>query len=148
MKPEGSSSLWVEQAVGTRRLPDEVRAAAVRAGLIVSVTLVQVVIAVLGALAEAWIAAPATLAAVVSTVVSTWAVLDVWVTRQVWVQRHGVVSTPSSVARERRSERRQERQSGPTGAHRRTWAGRSGFQPAAHGGLHLSVLGGIGREAP
>jgi hypothetical protein len=33
--------------------------------------------------------------------VATWAVLDVWVSRQVWRQRHGVLSQPSSVARER-----------------------------------------------
>ncbi|GAB3651936.1 hypothetical protein [Streptomyces sparsus] len=83
------------------RLPDPVRAAAVRAVLVVALTLVQLTVAVLCSLAGVWFAFPALLSTVASTVVATWAVLDVWVTRQVWVQRHGVVSTPSSVARDR-----------------------------------------------
>jgi hypothetical protein len=83
------------------RLPDPVRAAAVRAVIIVAVTLVQLMVAVLCSLAGVWLAFPALLLAVVGTMVATWAVLDVWVTRQVWVQRHGVVSTPSSAARAR-----------------------------------------------
>ncbi|WP_394813665.1 hypothetical protein [Streptomyces hazeniae] len=81
------------------RLPDPVRTAAVRAVLIIALTLVLVVIAVLCSLAEVWFAFPAVLAAIACTVVATWSVLDVWITRQVWVQRHGVVSEPSSVAR-------------------------------------------------
>ncbi|MGW7593763.1 hypothetical protein ACWGK9_32240, partial [Streptomyces rubiginosohelvolus] len=35
--------------------------------------------------------------------------LDVWVTRQVWNQRNGVVSVPSSTARQIRRERRRSR---------------------------------------
>jgi hypothetical protein len=99
-------SLWEEDPVGTRRMPDPVRRSAVRAYLIASFTLIEVMIAVLGALAESWVAAPATLASIVSTVVATWSVLDVWITRQVHAQRHGVVSTPSSAARTSRRERR------------------------------------------
>lgn len=83
------------------RMPDPVRAAAVRAVIVVAVTLVQLTVAVLCSLAGVWLAFPTLLCTVASTVVATWAVLDVWVTRQVWIQRHGVVSTPSSAARKR-----------------------------------------------
>lgn len=83
------------------RLPDPVRTAAVRALVIVAVTLVQLMIAVLCSLAAVWLAFPMVIATVASTVVATWAVLDVWVTRQVWRQRHGVLSEPSSAARGR-----------------------------------------------
>ena len=55
------------------------------------------------------VAFPMMLSTVGSTVVATWAVLDVWVTRQVWNQRHGVVSVPSSSARQLRRERRAAR---------------------------------------
>lgn len=40
--------------------------------------------------------------------------LDVWVTRQVWNQRNGVVSMPSSTARNLRKERRRARRAART----------------------------------
>lgn len=83
-------------------MPDPVRNAAVRAVLIIALTLIQLKVALLCAWAGAWLAYPALLSTVASTVVATWSVLDIWVTRQVWRQRHGVVSVPSSAARERR----------------------------------------------
>ncbi|MDX6329673.1 MAG: hypothetical protein QOI83_2056 [Streptomycetaceae bacterium] len=89
-------------------MPDPVRNAAVRAVLIVSVTMIQAVIAILGAAGQSWVAAPAMLFTIASTVVATWSVLDVWVTRQVWNQRNGVVSSPSSAARALRREKRRE----------------------------------------
>jgi hypothetical protein len=98
--------LWVEEPARRRRLPDPVRTAAVRAVLIIAVTLIQAVIAVLCTFAGSWLAFPMVLSSVASTVVATWGVLDVWVTRQVWNQRHGVVSAPSSTARALRRERR------------------------------------------
>ncbi|MGW0756575.1 hypothetical protein ACWD1Y_08830 [Streptomyces sp. NPDC002814] len=105
--------LWVEEPAQRRRLPDPVRTAAVRAVLVIAVTLIQAMVAFLCTLAGSWLAFPMVLSSVASTVVATWAALDVWVTRQVWNQRHGVVSTPSSTARalrrERRRARRQER---------------------------------------
>ncbi|WP_411083637.1 hypothetical protein [Streptomyces sp. cmx-18-6] len=88
-------------------MPDAVRTAAVRAVLIMSLTIVQAVVAFLCTLAGSWLAFPMVLSSVASTVVATWAVLDVWVTRQVWNQRHGVLSEPSSTARQMRRERRQ-----------------------------------------
>ncbi|URM92122.1 hypothetical protein LUW75_21585 [Streptomyces sp. MRC013] len=105
----GRRELWVEEPAGRRRLPDPVRAAAVRAGLIVALTLIQAVAAYLFTLAGVWSAFPLVLSGVGSTVVATWSVLDVWVTRQVWKQRYGVVSEPSSTARQLRRERRTAR---------------------------------------
>ncbi|MGI5467309.1 hypothetical protein [Streptomyces sp. CA-132043] len=110
-----SGTLWQEEPTARPRMPDPVRAAAVRAVIIVAVTLVQAMVAFLGTLAGSWLAFPAVLSTVASTIVATWGVLDVWVTRQVWLQRNGVESRPSSTARalrrERRRARRQERRS-------------------------------------
>lgn len=101
--------LWVEEPATRRRLPDPVRTAAVRAVLIVSLTLIQAMTAFFCAMAQSWLAFPMVLSSVASTVVATWAVCDVWVTRQVWNQRNGVVSMPSSTARRLRRERRKAR---------------------------------------
>ncbi|WP_189175848.1 hypothetical protein [Streptomyces lasiicapitis] len=101
--------LWVEEPATRRRLPDPVRTAAVRAVLIVSLTLIQAMTAFFCAMAESWLAFPMVLSSVASTVGATWAVCDVWVTRQVWNQRNGVVSVPSSTARRLRRERRRAR---------------------------------------
>ncbi|MBD3006787.1 MULTISPECIES: hypothetical protein [unclassified Streptomyces] len=105
----GVRPLWTEEPARRRRLPDPVRTAAVRAVIIIAVTLVEVMVALLCTLAGTWSAFPVVLATVASTVVATWGVLDVWVTRQVWRQRYGVVSRPSSTARELRRRRRRER---------------------------------------
>jgi hypothetical protein len=101
--------LWVEEPARRRQLPDPVRNSAVRAGLVIAVTLIQAMVAFLCTLAGSWLAFPMVLSSVASTVVATWAALDVWVTRQVWNQRHGVVSAPSSTARALRRERRKAR---------------------------------------
>ncbi|GKQ40069.1 hypothetical protein [Streptomyces sp. A012304] len=101
--------LWVEEPARRRRLPDPVRTAAVRAVLLIAVTLVQAMVAFLCTLAGSWLAFPMVISSVVSTVLATWGALDVWVTRQVWNQRYGVVSTPSSTARALRRERRRAR---------------------------------------
>ncbi|WP_037870657.1 hypothetical protein [Streptomyces sp. SPB074] len=100
-------SLWHEEPAVRRRLPDAVRTSAVRAVVIVALTLCQAVTAFLCTLAGSWLAFPMVLSSVASTVVATWGVLDVWVTRQVWVQRNGVLSQPGSTARQLRGERRQ-----------------------------------------
>ncbi|MFF8596342.1 hypothetical protein ACF061_33925 [Streptomyces sp. NPDC015220] len=101
--------LWIEEPARRRRLPDPVREAAVRAVLIIAVTLIQAVVAFLCTMAGSWLAFPMVLSGVASTVVATWAALDVWVTRQVWNQRDGVVSAPNSTARALRRERRRSR---------------------------------------
>ncbi|MFK8909199.1 hypothetical protein [Streptomyces sp. YS-3] len=120
--------LWVEEPAVRPRLPDPIRDAAVRSVLIVAFTLIQAVIAFLCTMAGSWLAFPMVLSSVASTVVATWAVLDVWVTRQVWNQRNGVVSVPSSTARERRRERRRVRHA--AGAAERPGAGRMGQHKA------------------
>ncbi|MFE4453452.1 hypothetical protein [Streptomyces sp. NPDC056796] len=110
--------LWVEEPAVRRRMPDPVRTAAVRAVLIMSLTLILAMVAFLCTLASSWLAFPMVLGGVASTVVATWSVLDVWVTRQVWNQRHGVVSTPSSTARRMRRERRAARRAARSRARR------------------------------
>lgn len=101
--------LWVEEPALRRRMPDPVRTAAVRAVLIMSLTMILAMVAFLTALAGSWLSFPMVLSGVAGTVVATWSVLDVWVTRQVWNQRNGVVSEPSSSARQLRRERRRAR---------------------------------------
>ncbi|MFE0950194.1 hypothetical protein [Streptomyces mutabilis] len=101
--------LWTEEPARRRRLPDPVRTAAVRAVLVVAVTLISAMVAFLCTMAGSWLAFPMVIGSVAGTVVATWGVLDVWVTRQVWNQRHGVVSVPSSTARAVRRERRRAR---------------------------------------
>ncbi|MFD3700983.1 hypothetical protein ACFWUZ_33455 [Streptomyces sp. NPDC058646] len=96
--------LWVEEPARRRRMPDPVRASAVRAVLIVAVTLTQATISFFLTLTGSWLAFPMALAAVAGTIVATWGVLDVWITRQAWNQRYGVLSEPSSTARTRRRE--------------------------------------------
>ncbi|RII19373.1 hypothetical protein DSC45_07805 [Streptomyces sp. YIM 130001] len=103
------SELWIDEPVAQPRMPDPVRTAAVRAVLIVSLTLIQAMVAFLCTIAGSWLAFPMVLSSVASTVVATWGVLDVWVTRQVWNQRNGVVSSPGSTARRLRKERRRAR---------------------------------------
>lgn len=119
--------LWVEEPARRRRLPDPVRTSAVRAVLIISVTLIQAMIAFLCTMAGSWLAFPMVISSVASTVVATWGAVDVWVTRQVWNQRYGVVSEPSSTARalrrERRAARRQARAAGRAGKRIRSRSG-------------------------
>ncbi|MEU7184165.1 hypothetical protein ACWIG3_08880 [Streptomyces celluloflavus] len=105
----GRRALWQEEPATRWRMPDPVRTAAVRAVIIVAVTLIQAMVAFLSTVTGSWLAFPAVISTVASTVVATWGVLDVWVTRQVWVQRNGVWSQPSSTARELRRERRRAR---------------------------------------
>ncbi|MET9777018.1 hypothetical protein ABZ023_22585 [Streptomyces sp. NPDC006367] len=106
--------LWTEEPARRRRLPDPVRTAAVRAVIVVAVTLVLAMVAFLFTMAGSWLAFPMVIGSVAGTVVATWSVLDVWVTRQVWNQRHGVVSMPSSTARAVRRERRRARRQART----------------------------------
>ncbi|MFD7625615.1 hypothetical protein ACFV7Q_06130 [Streptomyces sp. NPDC059851] len=103
------ASLWQEEPVGRRRLPDPVRESAVRAVLIVAVTLTGATITFFLTLTGSWLAFPMALASIAGTVVATWSVLDVLITRQMWNQRYGVLSEPSSTARSTRREARRAR---------------------------------------
>lgn len=102
----GGRGLWVEEPARRRRMPDSVRTSAVRAVLIVAVTLTQATITFFLTLTGSWLALPMGLGAIAATIVATWGVLDVWITRQTWNQRYGVLSEPSSTARGRRKEAR------------------------------------------
>ncbi|WP_327282384.1 MULTISPECIES: hypothetical protein [unclassified Streptomyces] len=102
-------SLWEEEPARRRRMPDPVRDSAVRAVLIVAVTLTGATVAFFLMLTGSWLALPMGLSAIAGTVVATWGVLDVLITRQMWNQRNGVVSEPSSTARDLRRERRRAR---------------------------------------
>ncbi|WP_284580588.1 hypothetical protein [Streptomyces sp. 2P-4] len=137
--------LWQEEPARRRRLPDPVRESAVRAVLIVAVTLTAATIAFFLTLTGSWLALPMVVAAIAGTVVATWGVLDVIITRQIWNQRYGVVSEPSSTARSLRRERRRARRE--ERAARRGRPGRS-RQTAAGGPAgwaeHISARGGAG----
>lgn len=113
-------------------MADPVRTAAVRAVIIVSLTLIQAMVAFFCTLAGSWLAFPMVLSSVASTVVATWGVLDVWVTRQVWKQRHGVVSIPSSTARALRRERRRARRRARSAERARIRGERRGGQQLSH----------------
>ncbi|MEU9109318.1 hypothetical protein AB0D54_34350 [Streptomyces xanthophaeus] len=113
-----AAGLWVEEPARRRRMPDPVRTAAVRAVLIVAVTLTQATISFFLALTGSWLALPMSLGAVAGTVVATWGVLDVWITRQTWNQRYGVLSAPSSTARARRREAQRAAQAARTARER------------------------------
>ncbi|MFI1153727.1 hypothetical protein [Streptomyces sp. NPDC020817] len=102
-------SLWEEEPARRRRMPDPVRDAAVRAVLIVAVTLTGATVTFFLVVTGSWLALPMALCAIAGTVVATWGVLDVLITRQMWNQRYGVVSEPSSTARGGRRERRRAR---------------------------------------
>ncbi|MFH8443911.1 hypothetical protein ACH4D3_22100 [Streptomyces sp. NPDC018026] len=125
-RQSGYRPLWREEPARRRRMPDPVRTAAVRAVLVVAVTLIMAMVAFLCTLAESWLAFPMVLGSVAGTVVATWGVLDVWVTRQVWNQRHGVVSVPSSTARAVRRERRRARRQARAAERGRGRIGRRG----------------------
>ncbi|MFJ9645436.1 hypothetical protein ACWEPM_34920 [Streptomyces sp. NPDC004244] len=101
--------LWHEEPVGRRRLPDPVRESAVRAVLIVAVTLTGATITFFLTLTGSWLAFPMALVSIAGTVVATWSVLDVLITRQMWNQRYGVLSEPSSTVRSTRREARRAR---------------------------------------
>ncbi|MEV7324914.1 hypothetical protein [Streptomyces sp. NPDC093970] len=101
--------LWIEEPAKRYRMPDPVRRSAVRALIIIAVTLIQAMVAFFCTMAESWLAFPMVISSVVSTVAATWGAVDVLVTRQVWNQRYGVVSEPSSTARALRRERRAAR---------------------------------------
>ncbi|MGW4565649.1 hypothetical protein ACWEN3_25595 [Streptomyces sp. NPDC004561] len=122
----GYRPLWVEEPARRHPIPDPVRTAAVRALIVIAVTLIQAMVAFLCTMAGSWLAFPMVISSVVSTVVATWAVVDVWVTRQVWNQRNGVVSEPSSTARALRRERHARRRHEETAQREQERIGRRG----------------------
>ncbi|GAB7187565.1 hypothetical protein ATKI12_7396 [Kitasatospora sp. Ki12] len=70
-----------------RRLPDEVRAAAVRAVLSLAFTLVGVVVATLASYAGSWMLTPALMAMGLGVFATMWCLLEILISRQVAAQR-------------------------------------------------------------
>jgi len=70
-----------------RRLPDEVRAAAVRAWLFLSCTLVSLTVATLASYAHSGLLTPALLATGLGVFGTTWCLLEVLISRQIAAQR-------------------------------------------------------------
>ncbi|MEV7601967.1 hypothetical protein AB0O91_31835 [Kitasatospora sp. NPDC089797] len=70
-----------------RRLPDEVRSAAVRAVLCLAFTLVGVVVATLASYAGSWLMTPALLAMGLGVFGTMWCLLEILISRQVAAQR-------------------------------------------------------------
>ncbi|MFB7909933.1 hypothetical protein ACFXPX_39430 [Kitasatospora sp. NPDC059146] len=70
-----------------RRLPDEVRSAAVRAVLCLSFTLVGVVVATLASYAGSWLMTPALMAMGLGVFGTMWCLLEILISRQVAAQR-------------------------------------------------------------
>ncbi|MBP2038918.1 hypothetical protein [Streptomyces avidinii] len=131
--------LWVEEPARRHRMPDPVRTSAVRAVLIVAVTLTQATITFFLTLTGSWLALPMGLGAIAGTIVATWGVLDVWITRQMWNQRYGVLSEPSSTARRlRREARRASRATRRAGKAREAREAAAGRIPREDGPLAAS----------
>ncbi|MGW6706740.1 hypothetical protein ACWGDE_17865 [Streptomyces sp. NPDC054956] len=136
-------ALWVD-APARRRMPDPVRVSAVRAVMVVAVTLTDATIAFFLTVTGSWLAFPLVLTGITGTVVATWAVLDVLITRQTWNQRYGVVSEPSSTARvsarERRKADRQARR--PERMRERGETSGAAWPPPAGDGRYRTGTGG------
>jgi hypothetical protein len=84
-----------------RRLPDEVRSAAVRAGLAFAFTLVCVMVTILSSLARSWMFLPAVVMTALGVFTSTWCLLEIWIARQIAAQRtwgSGTAIAPSNAA--------------------------------------------------
>lgn len=88
-----------------RRLPDEVRAAAVRAVLSFSFTLVGVVVATLASYAGSWLMTPALMAMGLGVFGTMWCLLEILVSRQVAAQRMRAPNSATPMAGSRAAVR-------------------------------------------
>ncbi|MFD0276133.1 hypothetical protein ACFVHB_19800 [Kitasatospora sp. NPDC127111] len=70
-----------------RRLPDEVRTAAVRAVLCLAFTLVGLLVATLASYADSWLLTPALMAMGIGVFGSMWCLLELLISRQIAAQR-------------------------------------------------------------
>ncbi|MFF1909268.1 hypothetical protein [Kitasatospora sp. NPDC058218] len=74
-------------AARRRRLPDEVRAAVVRAVLCLAFTLVGLLIATLASYADSWLMTPALMAMGLGVFGTMWCLLEILISRQIAAQR-------------------------------------------------------------
>ncbi|MFD7644706.1 hypothetical protein ACFV4P_29130 [Kitasatospora sp. NPDC059795] len=97
-----------------RRLPDEVRAAAVRAGLAFAFTVVTVIVAVLASWSHTGLIVPALALMAMGVFVLVWCLIDVVVSRQVAASRR---RTPNSTGPLDGSRERAHRRNGRPSAY-------------------------------
>ncbi|BFV60435.1 hypothetical protein KCMC57_up55390 [Kitasatospora sp. CMC57] len=90
-----------------RRLPDEVRAAAVRAWMFLSCTLISLIVATLASYASSWLLAPALMATALGVFGTAWGLLEILISRQIAAQqqRGPDSAEPMAGSRERRRTR-------------------------------------------
>ena len=79
-----------------RRLPDEVRTAAVRTVLFFAFTLVCAMVTVLASLARSWLIVPALMVTAVGVFASAWCLLEIGIARQVAAERTRGSSTATA----------------------------------------------------
>jgi hypothetical protein len=89
-----------------RRLPDEVRSAAVRAWLYFSYTVVALTVAVLASIAHSPLLTPALLATALGVFGTAWGLLDIVISRQIAAQRLRGPNSASPLAGSREPKRR------------------------------------------
>ncbi|WP_045303634.1 hypothetical protein [Saccharothrix sp. ST-888] len=89
-----------------RRLPDEVRSAAVRAWLSFSCTLVSLMVATLASYARSWLLAPALLATGLGVFGTAWCLLEILISRQIAAQRLRGPNSASPMSGSREPRRR------------------------------------------
>lgn len=94
-----------------RRLPDEVRAAAVRAWLFFSCTVVAVIVAALASLARSPMLTPALLVTALGVFGTAWCLLDIVISRQIAAQRLRGPNSASPLAGSRPPKERKSRNS-------------------------------------
>ncbi|MFI9275419.1 hypothetical protein ACIGXM_32640 [Kitasatospora sp. NPDC052896] len=85
-------------SAGRRRMPDEVRAAAVRTGLFLAFVLVALTVATLASLAHSWLLTPALLVTGVGVFGIVWCLLEIVISRQIAAQRRRGPGRDSPVA--------------------------------------------------
>ncbi|MFJ6138986.1 hypothetical protein [Kitasatospora sp. NPDC092286] len=88
-----------------RRLPDEVRAAVVRAVLCLSFTLVGLVVATLASYADSWLMTPAMMAMGLGVFGTMWCLLEILISRQIAAQRMRGPDSASPMAGSRTAAR-------------------------------------------
>ncbi|GAA2151534.1 hypothetical protein GCM10009760_46990 [Kitasatospora kazusensis] len=93
-----------------RRLPDEVRSAAVRAWLYLSCTVVALLVAGLASIARSPLLTPALLATALGVFGTAWGLLDIVIARQIAAQRLRGPNSASPLAGSRPPKQRKREQ--------------------------------------
>ncbi|MDH6136505.1 hypothetical protein P3T37_005933 [Kitasatospora sp. MAA4] len=86
-----------------RRMPDEVRGAAVRAVIFLALTLVSLVFTALASFAHSWVLTPALMVTGVGVFAIAYCMLDILISRQIASQRRRGPGRDSPIAQSRDS---------------------------------------------